>query len=70
MTGQPKVASSCFITCGGSEAEDERMKRSGAARSRRRCASARARMAWCMVGTAVYQVGSDCIEPGEELAAR
>src|SRR4029078_12881780 len=45
------------MTCGGSDEEDERMKRSFAAF----CASAlpgtRPRIAWCMVGTAVYQVG-------------
>ena len=44
--------------CGGSGADDERMKRSvGRASRLPGCARARARIAWCMVGTAVYQVG-------------
>ena len=45
------------MTCGGSEADDERMKRRLAAASASGLRAARARIAWCMVGTAVYQVG-------------
>ena len=33
------------------------MKRSGLARITGACLPARARIVWCMVGTAVYQVG-------------
>src|SRR3989344_2826330 len=43
--------------CGGSDDEDERMKRSGWRAMISRLFAARARIAWCMVGTAVYQVG-------------
>ncbi len=45
------------MTCAGSEAEDERMKRSFAAASASSLRAARASIAWCMVGTAVYQLG-------------
>ena len=45
------------MTCGGSDAEDERMKRSLAALAASALARRRPRIAWCMVGTAVYQVG-------------
>src|SRR5882757_10082556 len=45
------------MTCGGSDAEDERMKRRLAARALSALRPSRARMVWCMVGTAVYQVG-------------
>ena len=57
MTGQPKVDSSSAMTCAGSEAEEERMKRSFAAATISGLRAARDRIAWCMVGTAVYQVG-------------
>ena len=50
------------------------MKRSWRARDARpRCARARARIAWCMVGTAVYQVGVRLLEPArrtERVEAR
>jgi len=45
------------MTCGGSEAELERTKRSRARPTLSALREARARIAWCMVGTAVYQVG-------------
>src|SRR5690606_35910735 len=45
------------MTCDGSEAEDERMKRRAEAATASALRGARARIAWCMVGTAVYQVG-------------
>ena len=45
-------------TCGGSDDDDERMKRSWLrAMIVAGCAAARARIAWCIVGTAVYQLG-------------
>src|SRR6266852_2119025 len=56
-TGQPNVRSSSSITLGASEAEDERISRNRALRSSSACREARERIAWCMVGTAVYQVG-------------
>ena len=43
------------------------MKRRGTASITSRLRAARARIAWCMVGTAVYQVGRIIPEPGEEL---
>ena len=45
------------MTCGGIDELDERRKRSGWAAMTSRFCAARARMVWCMVGTAVYQVG-------------
>src|SRR5260221_8387122 len=64
MTGAPNVSSSACSTCGGSEAEDERMNRSLALRTISPLRAARARIAWCIVGTAVYQLGStSCSQP-------
>src|SRR5262249_34679272 len=57
MTGAEKVDWSSAITCGGSDEDDERTKRSGLAATMSRLLAARARIAWCIVGTAVYQVG-------------
>src|SRR5690606_22370767 len=57
MTGARNTRSNSAITCGGSEDEEERMKRSLARATESALRSARARIAWCMVGTAVYQVG-------------
>src|SRR5215212_6970443 len=57
MTGTPKVASSCAITCGGSDADDDLMNRSGLRAMLSALRSARVRITWCIVGTAVYQVG-------------
>ena len=57
MTGAPNVSSSACITCGGKDAEEERINLSGAASITALLRSARARIAWCIVGTAVYQVG-------------
>jgi len=45
------------MTCGGIDDDDERRKRSGWRAITSRFLEARVRMAWCMVGTAVYQVG-------------
>ncbi len=45
------------MTVGGSDAEEERMKRSGRRAMISLCRPARVRIVWCMVGTAVYQVG-------------
>jgi hypothetical protein len=57
MSGAPNTSSSSRMTCGGIELEDERMKRSGWRRMMSAFFGARPTMAWCMVGTAVYQVG-------------
>ncbi len=46
------------MTCGGSDEEEERTKRSFARATLSGLRGARARIAWCMVGTAVYQLGS------------
>ena len=45
------------MTCGGIDELDERRKRSGLAAITSLFCAARARIVWCMVGTAVYQVG-------------
>ena len=45
------------MTWGGIDDEDERTNRNGLAPITSRLCEARARMVWCMVGTAVYQVG-------------
>ena len=57
MTGALKVASSSAKTCGGKEEEEERMKRSGTLAMTSLLLAERDKIAWCMVGTAVYQVG-------------
>src|ERR1700749_2308653 len=57
MTGHLKAASNSPMTVGGIDAEDERTKRSGKRSIVSLCRPARVRIAWCMVGTAVYQVG-------------
>ncbi len=45
------------MTCGGIDDDDERRNRSGLRLMMSRLPLARPTMAWCMVGTAVYQVG-------------
>ena len=55
--GQSKADSSSAVTWAGSDADDDRMKRSLVAASASGLRAARARIAWCIVGTAVYQVG-------------
>src|SRR3954454_5293466 len=57
MTGHLNVSSSWAITWGGSDADDDLMKRSGFLAMLSGLRSARVRIAWCIVGTAVYQVG-------------
>ena len=55
-TGTPNAPRGCSSTAIGSAADEERMKRAVSAtipRDRR----TRASIAWCIVGTAVYQVG-------------
>ena len=57
ISGAPKTRSISAITCGGMDDDDERMKRNGCAAITSALPDARPRMAWCMVGTAVYQLG-------------
>src|SRR6266536_1511464 len=57
ITGAWNVSSSSAITCGGSDADDDRTKRSGFLAMLSGLRLARDRIAWCIVGTAVYQVG-------------
>ena len=69
MTGQPNAVSSSCMTGAGSEAEDERMKRSLRRSRISLLRSARARIAWCMVGTAVYQLGWDSSSQAKNFSA-
>src|SRR5918998_555816 len=59
MTGAPNASSSSARTVGGKAADEERTNRSGHAPTLSWLASARSRIAWCIVGTAVYQVGEN-----------
>jgi len=71
MTGAPNVSLNARMTCAGSDAEEERMKRSLVAAITSRFRSARARIAWCIVGTAVYQVGrTSFIQPKKRSASK
>src|SRR3954462_9561557 len=56
ITGTPKVSSNPLMTCGGSEDDDDLIKRSAQDLMMSTFFAARDRIAWCMVGTAVYQV--------------
>ena len=57
MTGQSNRLSSESRTEGGKAAEDERIRRSLLPATADGLRRARCRMAWCIVGTALYQVG-------------
>ena len=66
----PFSSSSC-MTWGGSEAEEERTKRRRPPAITSRLRWARARIIWCMVGTAVYHVGSaSFIQPKNFMALK
>src|SRR5687768_8679427 len=70
MTGQPKVRDSSCMTWVGRLAEEERMKRRGVRAMASALRGARARIAWCMVGTAVVQVGrASSIQPKKRRAS-
>src|SRR5208282_3168350 len=56
-TGTLNTFSSSCITCGGSEEDEERIRRRRLAATISTLRGARPRIAWCIVGTAVYQVG-------------
>src|SRR5437763_1099941 len=57
MTGALKQLSNAGPSSGGKAADDDRMKRKGFRRMTSGYAWAPSRIAWCIVGTAVYQVG-------------
>src|SRR5262245_23243260 len=78
MTGTPNSVSSSVITVGGSADEEERTKRNRFAETTSAFLGARVIIAWCMVGTAVYQVGRasasqeknfSALKPGEQHTA-
>ena len=69
MTGQPKAASKSRITCGGKEAEDDRINLNRRRAKTSRLRSARASTAWCMVGTAVYQLACDSSSQAKNFRA-
>ena len=68
-TGAAKVASSSPMTRAGRAADEERMKRSRRASTTSRFRGARARIVWCMVGTAEYQVGFASASQPKTLSA-
>ena len=57
MTGAPNVSSSSAMTVGGSDEDDERIRRRLVSARMSEFRLARVRISWCIVGTAVYQVG-------------
>src|SRR5260221_123955 len=69
MTGTRNIDSSSAITVGGNAEELERMKRSRFAATMSGFLPARARIAWCIVGTAVYQVGCTSDNHPKNLSA-
>ena len=58
------------MICGGNEADDERIKRSGTDSMTSRLRTARAKIAWCIVGTAVYHVALDSSSQESQKATR
>ena len=59
------------MTCAGSDADDERRKRRGTFLIVSAFREARARIVWCIVGTAVYQVGrASRIQPKNFIASK
>ena len=67
-TGAPNAASRSCITCGGSEALQERMNRSFAAPAGGRPVFTRASSNWWIVGTAEYHV-APCPAPSARRTA-
>src|SRR5665647_87252 len=57
INGALKTFSSSAMTLVGMDDEEERMKRNGLLSMTSMLCAARDKMIWCMVGTAVYQVG-------------
>src|SRR3954469_3215005 len=78
ISGTPNAASIADITGPGIDDEEERMKRSRPASIASRLRGASSRIVWCIVGTAVYQVGRtslnqpknrNALKPGEQHTA-
>src|ERR1051325_6965848 len=69
ITGTPKTRSSSAITVGGRAEDDERMKRSRWPSRAPAFFAARSRIAWCIVGTPVYQVGRTAANQEKNLSA-
>src|SRR5438067_2354724 len=69
ITGAWNAASSSDMTLGGSEAEELRMSRSGFRAITSAFWAARARIAWCIVGTPVYQFGRNASSHSKNLSA-
>ena len=69
MSGALKTASSSAMTCGGIDDDDERTKRNGLSRITSALPAARERMVWCIVGTAVYQLGLHSFIQPKNLSA-
>ena len=57
MTGVSNASSSAAMIRSGKAADEDRMNRMERRAMVSRLAGARLRIAWCIVGTAVYQVG-------------
>src|SRR5213079_1051392 len=69
ISGAPKAASSSWMTWGGMEDDEDRRNRNGLAAITSWLWVARARMVWCIVGTAVYQVGLASLIQAKNLSA-
>ena len=70
ITGAAKVASNAAATDGGNDAEDDRTNRRGARAMIAAWTGALSRIARCMVGTAVYQVGRQVSNHPKNSGAR
>ena len=57
ITGELKTCSRSVMSCRGKAEDDERMKRNGTSTGFVELLRARARSAWCILGTAVNHVG-------------
>ncbi len=76
MTGASNTSSSAIITEGGRADDEDRINRRSALSASSERRRARVRIAWCMVGTAVYHVAPDdvsqsmnlnALNPGEQI---
>src|ERR1019366_4657559 len=68
-SGARNTRSSSASTVGGSADDDERMKRSRLVATVSAFFGARSRIAWCIVGTAVYQVGLTSLSQPKNFSA-
>src|SRR2546426_820902 len=69
MTGALNALSSSRMTWGGSADDEERMNRNGERRMISAFVAVPARMAWCIVGTALYHVGRSTSSHSKNRAA-